>query len=54
MKEVRDSDYLQKYLKKLEMVLSEDPAILLLDIYPKMLCHTTRTRCSTMFTATLF
>jgi hypothetical protein len=43
-----------QFLRKLEIVLPEDPAIPLLGIYPKdaPLCH--RGTCSTMFIAALF
>ena len=42
------------FLRKLEIVLPEDPAILLLDIYPKDVTQYHKDTCSTRFIAALF
>jgi hypothetical protein len=42
------------FLRKLEIVLPEDPAIQLLGIYPKDTPPYLKDMCSPMFTATLF
>jgi len=42
------------FLKKLDMVLAEDPAIPLLGIYPKDAPTHSKDTCSTMFIAALF
>ena len=41
------------FLRKLEVVLSEDPAILLLGIYPKVISQYPKDVCSTMLIAAL-
>jgi hypothetical protein len=41
-----------QFLRKLEIILPEDPAILLLDIYPKDAPQYHKDTCSTMFIAT--
>jgi len=43
-----------RFLRKLETVLPEDPAILLLDIYPKDAPPYHKNTCSTMFIAAFF
>jgi hypothetical protein len=42
------------FLRKLDIVLSEDPAIHLLDIYPEDVPIVKKDTCSTMFIASLF
>jgi hypothetical protein len=42
------------YFRKLEIVLSEDPAIPLLDIYPKNVPPYHKDLCSSMFIVALF
>jgi hypothetical protein len=43
-----------RFLRKLDIVLLEDPAISLLDIYPKDVPTGNKDTCSTMFIAALF
>ena len=43
-----------RFLRKLDIVLSEDPAILLLGIYPEDVPTSKKNTCSTMFIAALF
>jgi len=43
-----------RFLRKLDTALPEDPAILLLGIYPKDAQTYHKDTCSTMFIATLF
>jgi hypothetical protein len=43
-----------RFLRKLDMVLPEDPAIPLLDIYPEDVPTSKKETCSTMFIAALF
>jgi hypothetical protein len=43
-----------KFLRKLEIILPEDPAILLLGIYPKDVPQYHKDTCSTVFIAALF
>jgi hypothetical protein len=43
-----------QFLRKLDIVLPEDPAILLLGIYPEDAPTCNKDTCSTMFTAALF
>ena len=43
-----------RFLRKLDIELPEDPAILLLGIYPKDALTYNKDTCSTMFTAALF
>ena len=43
-----------QFLRKLDMVLLEDPAILLLGIYPEDAPTGKKDTCSTMFIAALF
>jgi hypothetical protein len=42
------------FLRKLDIVLPEDPAIPLLGIYPEDVLTSKKNTCSTMFTAALF
>ena len=42
------------FLRKLDMVLLEDPKIPLMDIYPEDVLTSKEDTCSTMFTAVLF
>ena len=42
------------FLRKLDMVLLEDPKIPLMDIYPEDVLTGKKDTCSTMFTAVLF
>jgi hypothetical protein len=42
------------FLRKLDIVLQEDPAIDLLDIYPEDVLTGNKDTCSTMFIAVLF
>jgi hypothetical protein len=43
-----------RFLRKLDIILSEDPAILLLGIYPEEVPTGNKNTCSTMFIAALF
>jgi hypothetical protein len=43
-----------QFLRKLDIVLSEDPAIPLLGIYPEDVATCNKDTCSAMFIATLF
>jgi hypothetical protein len=43
-----------RFLRKLDIVLLEDPAIPLLDIYPEDVPNGKKDTCSTMFIAALF
>jgi hypothetical protein len=43
-----------QFLRKLDIVLLEDPAIPLLDIYPENVPTSNKNKCSTMFIAAIF
>jgi hypothetical protein len=43
-----------RFLRKLDMILSEDPAIPLLGIYPEEVPTSNKNTCSTMFIVALF
>jgi hypothetical protein len=43
-----------RFLRRLDIILPEDPAILLLGIYPEEISTGNKNTCSTMFIAALF
>jgi hypothetical protein len=43
-----------RFLRKLEIILQEDPAIPILGIYPEEVPTSNKNTCSTMFIATIF